>query len=112
MALLSPRRSPLAPLKKATVYTQVGWTSFLDLNPPNPLKKGAKIRILVPLFKGDLAAPVRRVPRRFRETRQGDLQTTIVTNKTFQTPSKILILDLYPRKPFIAQILPITPFGQ
>jgi tRNA threonylcarbamoyl adenosine modification protein YeaZ len=36
------------------VYTQVGWTSFLDLNPPNPLKKGAKIRILVPLFKGDL----------------------------------------------------------
>jgi hypothetical protein len=23
-------------------------------NPPNPLKKGAKIRILVPLFKGDL----------------------------------------------------------
>jgi hypothetical protein len=29
-------------------------TSFRDLNPPNPLKKGAKIRILVPLFKGDL----------------------------------------------------------
>jgi hypothetical protein len=23
-------------------------------NPPNPLEKGAKIRILVPLFKGDL----------------------------------------------------------
>jgi hypothetical protein len=38
-------------------------------------KQGAKIRILVPLFKGDLAAPVRRVPRRFRETRQGNLPT-------------------------------------
>jgi hypothetical protein len=34
------------------VYTQVCLTSFLDLNPPNPLKKGAKIRILFPLFKG------------------------------------------------------------
>jgi hypothetical protein len=29
----------------------------------------------IALFKGDLAAPVRRVPRRFRETRQGDLPT-------------------------------------
>ncbi len=28
--------------------------TFGDLNPPNPLKKGAKIRILVPLKKGDL----------------------------------------------------------
>jgi hypothetical protein len=36
------------------MYTQVGWTSFLDLNPPNPPNKGAKIRILVPLEKGDL----------------------------------------------------------
>jgi hypothetical protein len=42
------------PFFKATVYTQVGWASFLDLNPPNPLKKLAQIRILVPLFKGDL----------------------------------------------------------
>jgi hypothetical protein len=28
--------------------------SEIGVNPPNPLKKGAKIRILVPLFKGDL----------------------------------------------------------
>jgi hypothetical protein len=41
---------------KSIVYTQVCLTSFLDLNPPNPLKKGAKTRILVPLEKGDLAA--------------------------------------------------------
>jgi hypothetical protein len=45
---------PFGHSSQATVYTQVGWTSFLDLNPPNPLKKGAKIRILVPLLKGDL----------------------------------------------------------
>jgi hypothetical protein len=30
--------------KGATVYTQVGWTSFLDLNPPNPLKKRMRVR--------------------------------------------------------------------
>jgi hypothetical protein len=62
---------------QATVYTQVCWTSFLDLNPPNPLKKRlalvgkpdhksetrqlAQIRILVPL----LGALIRRETQAF-----------------------------------------------
>ena len=50
----SVHRPKPSPCKGATVYTQVGLTSFLDLNPPNPLKKLAQIRILVPLSKGDL----------------------------------------------------------
>ena len=34
---------------------QYGSVSFVrDLNPPTPLERGAKIRILVPLEKGDL----------------------------------------------------------
>jgi hypothetical protein len=44
---------PKSPLKSYHVYTS-RLDFFLDLNPPNPLKKLAQIRILVPLFKGDL----------------------------------------------------------
>jgi hypothetical protein len=54
-------------------------------NPPNPLKKGAKIRILVPLFKGDLADALRSgFPT--KEAHQAGGLTTY--DRTFQTPSE------------------------
>jgi hypothetical protein len=35
-------------------YLHISKKSEISENPPNPLKKGAKIGFLVPLFKGDL----------------------------------------------------------
>jgi hypothetical protein len=53
IAIADPRRSPLTPLKKLP-YIHISKKSEISENPPNPLKKGAKIGLLVPLFKGDL----------------------------------------------------------
>jgi hypothetical protein len=53
IALANSRRSPLAPLNEGCgVYTSLE-IGEVGVNPPNPLNKGAKIRILVPLVKWD-----------------------------------------------------------
>jgi Cu/Ag efflux pump CusA len=48
----TPGLESLRSASAATVYTQVGWTSFLDLNPPNPLKKLAQIWSKSPFSRG------------------------------------------------------------
>ena len=65
LALTSPRKSPLAPLKK-------GGTG-----------------LLVPLFKGDLAVRYGRgSPAHKSATRQGDLPTANVAIRLFKQPLK------------------------